>query len=74
MSLDSASFISRSNSDLLMVKMLANNVHMSAGARMIAIAEYVANWDKATDNCPPRYGAVKELKARQSNGTQFGSI
>lgn len=74
MTLDSAAFISRSNSDLLTIRMIANNVNMSAGARMIAIVECIEQWDKSTNDCTARYTAIKEFKRRKENKTLHGSI
>lgn len=65
MALDPTAVTSRSNSDLLAIKMTAENTALSAEERMVLIARTVAAWDKATTGSTGRYGAEKITEARR---------
>lgn len=58
--MDSAQVVSRSNSDLLAITMIADNVNLSTSARMEAIAVYADKWYKDTRLHPSQRSLATE--------------
>lgn len=65
---------SRSDSDLLVLEMIAQNTSMSTPARMALIAERMAEWDRATSGSTGRLTAEREAAQRKGNGTAYAII
>ena len=69
---DPSSVVSRSNSDLLAIKMMADNTNMSSAARMEAIAEYAAKWYTDTRLHPSQNSiATEEYQRCKKNRRLF---
>lgn len=70
--LDSAKVVSRSNSDLLAIKMIADNTNLPVAVRMEAIAEYAASWHRVTRLAPGnRSIATREYEQAKTNRRLF---
>ena len=70
--MDSSKVISRSNSDLLAIQMIAANTSMSTVARMEAIAEYSHKWFTDTRLHPSQRSiATEEYKRRKNSHSLF---
>lgn len=59
MALDPAAVTSRSNSDLLTIEMVADNVGLSTPERMTLILAITREWDAATHNSTERHRAAR---------------
>lgn len=68
MALDPASVLSRSGSDLLAIKHVADDVTLTTAERMILIQRIVTGWDAATEHSTERYSAARILDKRHANG------
>jgi hypothetical protein len=70
--MEAAKVVSRSNSDLLAIKMIADNTNLSAAARMEAIAEYAAAWHRVTRLAPgDRSIATREYERAKTSRRLF---
>lgn len=68
MALDPASVISRSGSDLLAIKHVADDVTLTTAERMMLIQRIVTGWDAATEHSTERHSAARILDKRHDNG------
>ena len=68
MALDPASVLSRSGSDLLSIRDVADDVTLTTAERMALIQRIVTGWDAATDGSTERYRAARVLPKRHDNG------
>ena len=68
MVLSPSSVISRSGSDLLAIKHVADDTTLSTSERMVLIQRIVAGWDAATAGSTERYRAARILDTRHDNG------
>lgn len=74
MALDPTAVTASSNGNGLKIRMIMNNVGMSAEARMHAVLEVAKEWDASTAGSTARYGAQREYDARKANGTLYGEL
>lgn len=68
MALDPGSVISRSGSDLLSIKHVAEDTTLSTAERMALIQRIVVGWESATAGSTERYQAARILTKRHDNG------